>query len=80
MLIRQQSVDFDSDTLPKTGLFYVLLTSKEGNIAFLPHPLRAMLCPCSSYLYNKQNNKHPNFEWRGQVRGADSFILRSYPS
>ena len=38
------------DTLPKTGLFYVLLTSKGGNIAFLPHPLRAMLCPCSSYL------------------------------
>ena len=33
----------------KNGLFYVLLTSKEGNIAFLPHPLRAMLCPCSSY-------------------------------
>ena len=31
-------------------LFYVSLTSKEGNIAFLPHPLRAMLCPCSSYL------------------------------
>ena len=38
------------DTSPKTGLFYVLLTSKGGNIAFLPHPLRAMLCPCSSYL------------------------------
>ena len=31
------------DTSPKTGLFYVLLTSKGGNIAFLPHPLRAML-------------------------------------
>ena len=30
--------------------FYVFLTSKGGNIAFLPHPLRAMLCPCSSYL------------------------------
>ena len=24
-------------------------------------------------------NKHPNFEWRGQGRGADSFVLRSYP-
>ena len=34
----------------KTGLFNVLLTSKGGNIAFLPHLLRAMLCPCSSYL------------------------------
>ena len=38
------------DTSPKTGLFSVLLTSKGGNIAFLPHPLRAILCPCSSYL------------------------------
>ena len=38
------------DTSPKNGLFYVLLTSKGGNIAFLPHPLRAMLCPCSSCL------------------------------
>ena len=26
-----------------------------------------------------ENNKHPNFEWRGQGRGADSFVLRSYP-
>ena len=59
-------------------LFYVLLTSKEGNIAFLPHPLRAMLCPCSSLPI--KNNKHRNFEWRGQGRGADSFVLRSYPS
>ena len=53
------------DTSPKTGLFYVFFTSKGGNIAFLPHPLRAMLCPCSSYL---ESNKHPNFEWRGQGR------------
>ena len=26
-----------------------------------------------------ENNKHPNFEWRGQGRGVDSFVLRSYP-
>ena len=26
-----------------------------------------------------ENNKHPNFEWRGQGRGADSFALRSRP-
>ena len=26
-----------------------------------------------------ENNKHPNFEWRGQGRGADSFVLRCYP-
>ena len=22
-----------------------------------------------------ENNKHPNFEWRGEGRGADSFVL-----
>ena len=26
-----------------------------------------------------ENNKHPNFEWRRQGRGADSFVLLSYP-
>ena len=26
-----------------------------------------------------ENNKHPNFEWRGQGRGGDSFVLRSHP-
>ena len=38
------------DTSPKSRLFYGLWTSKGGNIAFLPHPLRTMLGPCSSYL------------------------------
>ena len=37
------------------GIFYVLLTSIGGNIAFLPHPLRAMLCPCSRYLKKTTN-------------------------
>ena len=26
-----------------------------------------------------ENNKHCKFEWRGQGRGVDSFVLRSYP-
>ena len=26
-----------------------------------------------------ENNKHTNFDWRGQGRGADSFVLWSYP-
>ena len=25
-----------------------------------------------------ENNKHPNFEWRGQGKSVDSFVLRSY--
>ena len=56
------------DTSPKAGLFYVLLTSKGGNIAFLPHPLRAMLCPCSSCLYKTTNTPTLNGGDRGGVR------------
>ena len=26
-----------------------------------------------------EKNRHPNFEWRGQGRGEDSFVLQSYP-
>ena len=26
-----------------------------------------------------ENKKHPNFEWRGQGRGVDSYVLWSYP-
>ena len=57
------------ETLPKTQLFYVLLASKEGNIAFPPPSP-----PCNVVLMFKlpiENSKHPNFEWRGQVRGGD---------
>ena len=50
------------------GFFYILLTSKGGNIAFPPPSP-----PCNAVLMFKlpiQDNKHPNFEWRGQGRGA----------
>ena len=63
------------DTLPKTGLFYVLLTSKGGNTAFSsPSP------PCNVVLMFElpiENDKH--LEWRDQGRGGDCFVLRSYP-
>ena len=45
---------------PKLGFFYVLLTSKGGNIAF-PPPFP----PCNVVLMFElptENNKHPNFE------------------
>ena len=38
--------------------------------------------PCNVVLLFElpiENNKHPNFEWRGQGRGVDSFVLWSYP-
>ena len=65
------------ETLHQTGLFYVLIASKGGNIAF-PPPSR----PCNVVPMFKvpiENNKHPNFKWRGQGRGVDSFLLWGYP-
>ena len=50
-------------------IFYVLLTSKGGNIAFPP------LSPPCMFELPIENNKHPNFEWRGQGMGVDSFVL-----
>ena len=67
------------DTLPETqGFFNVLLTSKGVNIAFPPPS------PPCNYVVPKfklptENNKHPNFERRGQGNGADSFVLWFYP-
>ena len=65
------------DTYPKTGLFKVLLTSKGGNIAFPPPSPPCNVVPM--FELPIENNKHPNFEWRGQGRAADSFVLQSYP-
>ena len=52
---------------------YVLLTSKGGKIAFPPpsSPRNVVLM----FKPSTENKKHPNFEWRGQGRGADSFVL-----
>ena len=56
------------DTSPKSGLFYVLWISKGANIVFLPHPLRAMLCPCSSYQKKTKNTPTLNGGDRGGAR------------
>ena len=61
---------------PKLG-FYILLTSKGGNIAFLPPSPPCNVVPMCELPI--ENNKHPNFEWRGQGRVTDSFVLQSYP-
>ena len=62
---------------PRLGFSYVLLTSKVGNIAFPPPSSPWNVVPM--FELPKGNNKHPNFEQRGQGRGADSFVLWSYP-
>ena len=55
--------------------FEVFLTSKGENIA--PPSPPGNVVPLSELPI--ENNKHPNFEWRGQGRGVDSFGLWSYP-
>ena len=62
---------------PKLGFFYVLLTSKGENIAFPPPSPPCNVVPLLEL--PTENNKHPNFEWRGQGKGVDSFVLWSYP-
>ena len=54
------------------GLFDVFRTSKGEKVAFpLPSP------PCNVvplFELPLENKKHPNFEWRGQGRGVDSYV------
>jgi len=55
------------------GHFDVFLTSKGENIAFPPSSLPCNVVPL--FELPLENNKHPYFEWRGQGRGVDSFVL-----
>ena len=41
-------------------------------------PIPSMQC-CADVRLPIENNRHPNFEWRGQGTGADSFVLQTYP-
>ena len=76
--LRLQSATKWVETLrPKLDFFYVLLTSKGGNIAFPPPSPPCNVVPMFELLV--ENNEHPTYEWRGQGRGADSFVLWSYP-
>ena len=55
------------------GLFDVFLTSKEENIAFPPLSPPFNVVPL--FELPLENNKHPNFEWRGQGWGVDCYVL-----
>ena len=62
------------------GLFDIFLTSKEENIAFPPPSPPFNVVPL--FELPLENNKHPNFEWRGQGRGVHGFLINvlwSYP-
>ena len=74
---RQSATKWVETLHPKLGFFYVLLTSKGGNIAFLPHPLRAMLCPCSVATYRKQHT--PQLWMEGTGEGCRFFCSPKLP-
>ena len=38
-----------------------------------------MQCCADVWATYIENNKHHNFEWRGQGEGVDYFVLYSYP-
>ena len=59
------------------GLSDIFLTSKEENIAFPPPSPPFNVVPL--FELPLENNKHPNFEWRGQGWGVDCYVLWSYP-
>ena len=80
MLIGQQRVDFDSDNRRQNelrhfalnGLFDVFRTSKGEKIAIPPQSSPCNVVPL--FELPLENKKHPNFEWRGQGRGVDSYV------
>ena len=53
------------------GLFDVFRTSKGEKIAFPPPSPPCNVVPL--FELPLENKKHPNFEWRGQGRGVDSY-------
>ena len=59
------------------GLFDLFLTSKEENITFPPPSPPCNFVPM--FELSLENNKRPNFEWRGQGRSVDSYVVWSYP-
>ena len=80
MLIGQQRVDFDSDNWRQNelrhfalnGLFDVFRTLEGEEIAFPPPSPPCNVVPL--FELPLENKKHPNFEWRGQGRGVDSYV------
>ena len=80
MLIGQKRVDFDSDNWRQNelrhfalnGLFDVFRTLEGEEIAFPPPSPPCNVVPL--FELPLENKKHPNFEWRGQGRGVDSYV------
>ena len=58
--------------LALNGLFDVFRSSKGEKIAFPPPSPPCNVVPL--FELPLENKKHPNFEWRGQGRGVDSYV------
>ena len=54
------------------GLFDIFRTSKGEKVAFPPPSPPCNVVPL--FELPLENKKHPNFEWRGQGRGVDSYV------
>ena len=54
------------------GLFDVFRTSNGEKIAFPPPSPPCNVVPL--FELSLENKKHPNFEWRGQGRGVNSYV------
>ena len=61
---------------PKLGFFHILLSSKGGNIAFLPHP-SVQYCAHVLAINRKQQTSQLWLEWTGE--GCRFFCSRKLP-
>ena len=63
---------------PREAFWRVTDFKLRGTVKlFLPHPLHAMFVPL--FELPAENNKHPNFVWRGGGRVVHSFVLWNDP-
>ena len=66
-------------TVRSKGAFWRFTDFQRGKYSF-SSPIPSMQhCAAVQATLAVENNKHPNFEWRGGERGVDSFVLCSYP-
>ena len=63
------------DTLSE-GAFLTFYRLQKEKLSF-PSSIPSMQC-CAAF-QPVENNKHPNFEWRGDGSGVDCFVLWSSP-
>ena len=66
-------------TVRSKGAFWRFTDVQRGKYSFSSSIPSMQHCAAVQATLAVENNKHPNFEWRGRERGVDSFVLCSYP-